>query len=385
MPMSSETPSKPTQLCPTCGTRVSEDATRCLVCGTDLTSGEKTSKPDKSVQGSRMPQITLSLPVVLGLVIILIAIGAFLVYFALQQTGQVVEPTTTPTVTNTTTPTITSTPVTPTPTGTPVPTPTPLAYRVAGGDTCSSIAFSFGVSIQSIVLLNNLPAACDTLFVGQELLIPHPTPTPTQLPTATLSGAEATRAACGEIEYLVQENDTLSSISANYAISITALKEYNGLVNDTVRSGQIILIPLCEREATPGPSPTPTPPPPYPAPSLLLPPDGAPFSVTDETVTLQWASVGALRENELYQVTVVDVTGGEDRKLVEYINDTKFIVPKSFQPGTNIPHVIRWWVTTARQIGTDDNGNPIWEPAGTSSIKRVFTWIGAGPAATPTP
>ncbi|MCK5315192.1 MAG: LysM peptidoglycan-binding domain-containing protein, partial [Anaerolineales bacterium] len=180
--MSSETPSKPTQLCPTCGTRVSEDATRCLVCGTDLTNSEKSNKPDKSVQGSRMPQVTLSLPLVLGLIIIFIAIGAFLVYYALQQTGQVVEPTVTPTTTMTASPTITSTPVTPTPTNTPVPTPTPIAYRVASGDTCSSIAFSFGVSIQSIVLQNNLPAACDTLFVGQELLIPHPTPTPTALP-----------------------------------------------------------------------------------------------------------------------------------------------------------------------------------------------------------
>lgn len=385
MPMSSETPSKPTQLCPTCGTRVSEDATRCLVCGTDLTNSEKSNKPDKSVQGSRMPQVTLSLPLVLGLIIIFIAIGAFLVYYALQQTGQVVEPTVTPTTTMTASPTITSTPVTPTPTNTPVPTPTPIAYRVASGDTCSSIAFSFGVSIQSIVLQNNLPAACDTLFVGQELLIPHPTPTPTALPTATLSGIEATRAACGEIEYLVQENDTLSSISANYAIPITNLKEYNGLVNDTVRSGQTILIPLCERAATPGPSPTPTPPPPYPAPSLLLPPDGAPFSVTEETVTLQWASVGTLRENEAYQVTVIDVTGGEERKLVDYVNDTKYIVPITFQPNSDIPHVIRWWILTARQVGTDDDGNPIWEPAGISSAERVFTWIGAGPAATPTP
>jgi LysM repeat protein len=332
-----------------------------------------------------MPQVTLSLPVVLGLIIIFIAVGAVLVYYALQQTGQVVEPTVTPTNTVTASPTITSTPVTPTTTNTPVPTPTPIAYRVASGDTCSSIAFSFGVSIQSIVLLNNLPAACDTLFIGQELLIPQPTPTPTALPTATLSGVEATRAACGEIEYLVQENDTLSSISANYGIPITNLKEYNGLVNDTVRSGQTILIPLCERAATPGPSPTPTPPPPYPAPSLLLPPDGAPFTIIDETVTLQWASVGTLRDNEAYQITIVDVTGGEDRKLTDYVNDTKYIVPDSFQPASDIPHVVRWWVTTARQIGTDDDGNPIWEPAGISSIQRVYTWIGSSPAVTPTP
>ena len=66
--MSSDTPSKPSKLCPTCGTLVSEDATRCLVCGTDFADSEKSTKSDKSVQGSRMPQVTLSLPVVLGLI-----------------------------------------------------------------------------------------------------------------------------------------------------------------------------------------------------------------------------------------------------------------------------------------------------------------------------
>ena len=34
--MSLETPAKKTQVCPTCGTRLSEKAVRCLVCGTEL-------------------------------------------------------------------------------------------------------------------------------------------------------------------------------------------------------------------------------------------------------------------------------------------------------------------------------------------------------------
>ena len=34
--MSSKNPSQKTQVCPTCGTRLSESATRCLVCGTEL-------------------------------------------------------------------------------------------------------------------------------------------------------------------------------------------------------------------------------------------------------------------------------------------------------------------------------------------------------------
>jgi LysM repeat protein len=383
--MTTDTPSKQTKVCPICGTRVNEDAERCLVCGSSFSQQDTSGKKAPNVQGSRMPTITLSLPIAIVLLALFLIIGAVLVYYALQQTGQVVEPTVTLTVTNTATTTITPTPMTPTPTPTQQPTPTPLTYKVSSGDTCSSIAFAFGVSIQSIVLENTLPAACDTLIVGQDLRIPHPTPTNTPLPTATLSAADATDAACQKIDYTVQENDTLSSISANYAVPITVLKTYNGLVNDTVRSGQTIVIPLCERNATPGPSPTPTPPPPYGAPNLLLPADGAPFLLTDETITLQWASVGALRNNEAYAVTIIDVTEGQDRRLIDYVTDTKFILPDSFRPASEIPHVMRWWVVSVRQTGTDDDGNAIWESAGAESARRVFTITGISTIQTPSP
>ena len=386
--MSPETPSKTTQLCPTCGTRLAEDAERCLVCGTELRSTASSStKSERGVQGSRMPTLTLSLPAILGLFALFLAIGAGLVYFALQQTDQIIDPTPTATITLTLTATTTSTPTTPTATNTPAPSPTPLAYRVAQGDNCSTIAFAFGVSINSIVLLNDLPATCDTLFVGQELLIPQPTPTPTPPPTATLSPADATEAACPKVDYTVQENDTLSSISANYAVPIAVLKTYNGLVNDIVQSGQNLVIPLCEREIIGGPTPTPTLPPPYAAPNLLLPADGSAFTLADEAIVLQWASVGSLRSNEAYAVTIIDVTSGQNERLVEYIPDTKFLIPISLRPSDNIPHVFRWWVLTTRQVGTDDDGNPIWEPAGVASNPRVFTWTGTGraPESTPTP
>jgi LysM repeat protein len=385
--MSLEKSSKPTKLCPTCGTRLSEDASRCLVCGTDLTSPDKPAKSSKAVQGSRLPQITLSLPTILGFFLLFLAIGAGLVYVATQRTEAAVEPTPSPTVTFTPTVTITPTPTTPPPTETPVPTPTPLSYKVASGDSCSTIAFRFGISIQSIVLLNDLPAACDTLFIGQELKIPQPTPTATALPTATLSEAEATHAACGEVEYTVQDNDTLSNISINYAVSIAVLKEYNGLVNDTVRSGQVINIPLCQRQATPGPSPTPTPPPPYTAPNLLLPADGTSFTLLgDETITLQWAAVGTLRENEAYAVNVLDVTQGTNEKVVDYVTDTKFIIPDSVRPTDNTPHIIRWWIEPVRQTGTDADGNPVWETAGETSLWRDFVWqVSSAIPITPTP
>jgi len=165
-----------------------------------------------------------------------------------------------------------------------------------------------------------------------------------------------------------------------------AIRQWNGMVNDVVRFGQVLEIPLCVREQLNQPTPTPTPPPPYPPVNLLLPADGAPFGANDNAVTLQWASVGTLRENEYYAVTIEDVTEGQGRKLVEYVLDTKFIVPESFRPQGDVPHVIRWWIVPVRQTGTDEDGNPIWEAAGAASPTRVFTWYGGvGPAATPAP
>lgn len=371
------------KICPTCGTRVKEDAERCLVCGGTL-SGTKSDA--QVVSGGRMPEITLGLPVAIGLVVLFLTIGAGLVYLALSQTGAMVSTTTTPTLTETVTITPTTTPEPPTITPSPMPSPTPLTYIVASNDSCLAIAARFEVSIKSIVLLNNIPADCDTLFEGQELKIPHPTPTATTFPTATLSGIKATQAACEKVNYTVGEGDTLSSISLNYNVPEEAIKSYNGMVSNTVYEGLPLVIPLCERAATPGPSPTPTPPPPYPAPNLLLPANGGVFSVNDNQVTLQWSSVGLINANEAYRISVTDLTEGTGRKLVDYVTDTKFIIPVSFRANDDLPHIYSWSISTVRQIDVDQNGNPIWEDAGNESEIRVFSWAGqAGAEATPTP
>ena len=332
-----------------------------------------------------MPSLTLSLPAALGFLVFFLLVGAAAVFFTLRATNRVVEPTAIPTAT--TTATITPT-VTATLTATLAPTATlqpPQEYEVKSGDTCGGLAAAFGISSQSIIILNNLSAQCTDLVVGQVLEIPYPTPTVTPLPTATLEGIAATEAACEKVVITVQENDTLSSIAANYNVPQDAVKAFNGLSTDTVFLGMQINIPLCMRAATPGPTPTPTTPPPYPAPNLLLPADGASFTLADDIVTLQWASIGALRANEVYQVTVEDVTEGAGRRITEYVTDTKLIVPVSFRPKDNLPHVMRWTVTTVRQVGSDEQGEPIWESAGAASLDRVFSWTGAAPEATPVP
>jgi hypothetical protein len=188
------------------------------------------------------------------------------------------------------------------------------------------------------------------------------------------------------VYYEVGAGDTLGSISLNYNVPEDAIKSYNGMVSNTVYESLTLIIPLCERAATPGPSSTPTPPPPYPAPNLLLPPDGGGFSLNDNQVTLQWSSVGLINTNEAYQITVIDLTEGKGRKLVNYVTDTKFIVPGSFRANDNAPHIYRWTISTVRQVDVNENGIPIWVTAGSDSEARVFTWTGkAAAAATPTP
>ena len=331
-----------------------------------------------------MPQLTFSLPGALGLLALFLLIGAISLFVALKGTGRLPNATAIPTVTQTVT-------VTPTPTDTLIPTDTatltpqpPDIYTVQTGDSCISIASLFGTNITAIVNLNSLNSNCTNLQVGQKIQVPHPTPTLPPVPTATLLPADATRAACQTSKYTVQANDTLSIIAADYAVSIPAIKDWNGLSTDNVMVDQVLFIPLCMRAATPGPTPTPTTPPPYPAPNLLLPANADTFNLATDTITLQWSSVGALRENERYQVTVLDLSGDTGRKLVDYVTDTKYVVPVTFRPQDNNTHIMSWWVVTVRQTGTDDQGNPIWSTAGTASLTRVFGWSGAGPVATPT-
>ena len=336
------------------------------------------------MQASRMPEVTLSLPAALGALAVILLIGASGVYFSLRAGigGQLSEPTAavTPsvTVTITSTPTETALP-TSIPTETPLP---PFDYTVREGDNCGIIAANFGISIQGIIVLNQLSSQC-FVSVGQVLKIPYPTPTPAPPPTSIPNEATQTAQACEKVPYTVQENDTLSSIALNYNVPQDAIKFYNGLSTDNVLLGQTIVVPLCERAATPGPTPTATLPPPYQAPALLLPADGAAFSLANDVVSLQWASIGTLRENERYQVTIEDVTSGQGRRLTEYVSDTKFIVPTSFRPNDDMAHVIRWWVTTVRQNGVDEQGQPVYDSAGAISDKRVFTWVGVAIEGTP--
>ncbi len=385
------TPASKSRNCPVCGTKLSENARRCLVCGTELTttsepSSPKIKKTTDKIDSKRIPEIKMNLIALIAIIVVILVLIALLVYFiviagnAPEEGLEGAETTATVTPTLTTTPSNTAT-MTPLPTWTPLP---PVEYTVKDNETCLDIALQFNTSVQSIILANNLNTSC-LISPGIVLQVPQPTLTPSPVPTATPEAFIADVEMCTQTDTIIVEaNMTLSSIAANYNVSMSDIRIYNNLPNDIVRQGDRLIIPLCDRLPTAGPTLTPTPLPPYPAPNPLLPRSGAAFAATDEAVTLQWASVASLFPGEVYRVVVQDLTSAEEKILVDYVSDTKYILPASFRPVDTTPHIFQWSVSVARQINSDPN-NPIFEEAGAISAFRVFSWVGSGVAPTETP
>jgi LysM repeat protein len=331
--------------------------------------------PKNPDQESRIPTISLSLPVLTLAIVFFLLIGATLTYFTLQQTVGIVDPTPPPTVTLTATASLTPTPLTPTATNTAPPSPTPLTYVVQSGDICAVIASIFDVSVGAIVQENNLDQNC-TLFVNQELRIPQPTHTATPLATDTPNAEQLTLTACPSEIHTVIEGETLSLIATVKQVPEEAIMRWNKMTSNIVFAGQKLLIPYCERIFVGGATVTPSPAPPYPKPEQLLPANGTAFTDPDEQITLQWSSIGELRPNEAYLVTIIDVTEGQKRTFTNAVTQTQFTVPVSLRPEGNEVHIFQWSVMPVAQINVDDQGNPVWSPGGPESTLWYFTWAG---------
>lgn len=166
-------------------------------------------------------------------------------------------PTITPSPTNTVPPTETPT-ITPTPTLTATPTPSaPFYYVVLQGDSLSIIAEKFGLGdngvIQILMMNPSIDPVTQTIFAGQEILVPPPgwpmptlTPWPVDAPAGT------------KISYLVQPGDSLGTIATKFRSTIAAIIKANpDLLKDetsVIFPGQILIIPV--NLVTPVPSST---------------------------------------------------------------------------------------------------------------------------------
>lgn len=135
----------------------------------------------------------------------------------------------------------------PTPTPTPavdpyaVPTPavtapTTTEYTIQKGDTFSTIAPKFKVSVNALLAANPTvdPAK---LQIGKKIVIPAPTT------ATTASAAPAMDATAGETIYTVKSGDTLSKIASQHRTTVTAIKSANGLQTDRIKVGDKLKIP----------------------------------------------------------------------------------------------------------------------------------------------
>jgi murein DD-endopeptidase MepM/ murein hydrolase activator NlpD len=119
-------------------------------------------------------------------------------------------------------------------------------YVVQVGDTLSAIALRFGVTVEALMVANQMDDA-DLIYEGQQITIPAPS-----------SQAEPSVTTSSQM-YIVQAGDTLSAIARRFGVTVESLIQANDLSDpDYLRVGQQLIIP----EATPSTS--------YPAPFVAI-------------------------------------------------------------------------------------------------------------------
>jgi LysM repeat protein len=121
------------------------------------------------------------------------------------------------------------------------PTPTPVAapqeYAIQKGDTYSSIAPKFGITVKALQAANPSvdPAK---LQIGKKILIPAPLAAPT-----TSGGGTVVDTASGETVYTVKSGDTLGKLATEFHTTVKAIQSANGLTDTRIKVGQKLKIP----------------------------------------------------------------------------------------------------------------------------------------------
>ena len=365
------------RLCPSCGARVAERASSCLMCGASL--GDIV---EEVVQPPRQWSRWLFVLAVILVVGVILTVAGFLLrpfLFPSQVTPEV-------TISLTATPTFTPTPTPPaveTAAPTEIAPPPPRAHQVQTGETLASIASLYETATEEIVALS--PGIVPELLqVGQVLLIPAAAVESEQL--VTEEPPLPTPVSDGAYIHVVAPGETLLSIARRYSVTVSLIRASNSEIppgSDVIQVNQSLVIPLGTPMPSPTPTPdpnaTPTPRPQHPAPYLLSPPEGAIFGGPDVVISLQWASVGILSADEWYEVHVS--RPGADA-VVEQTRATGFRVPVDlFPPSGSSTREFRWHVRIVRETGSAG----VYVQASEPAWVRTFIWLDAPPTPTPSP
>ena len=285
----------------------------------------------------------------------------------------------------------------------PSPTSGPCVETVQTGDTLIQILFRSPCGnevnqglIDAVVALNDNIANADILpAIGSTVLIPMPSPTP--IP----AGADLTQTAAaitgrdvidGSVFvagqefgcYTIQEEDTVVGIAEQFNTDLEVLSQRNpnlnwqgcdftnpsggSLCNPILRVDQCITVPF--PTSTPVPTHTPsgretaTPTPTQEAARVISPPEG---SIANQRVTLEWLSVGILRPNERYLITIEDRTAGTTNSYVT--SNTRYTLPDSLIPSDGQNHSMAWRITVATE-----NPDGSYTPVGGLGEWNTFQW-----------
>ena len=95
-------------------------------------------------------------------------------------------------------------------------------YTVKAGDSLYSIARKYGITVDALKSANG--KSSNLLSIGEVLVIP----------TSSSSGSKT---------YVVKSGDSLWKIATSYGTSVNAIKQANGLSNDVLSIGQVLIIP----------------------------------------------------------------------------------------------------------------------------------------------
>ncbi|MCS7071174.1 MAG: LysM peptidoglycan-binding domain-containing protein, partial [Anaerolinea sp.] len=317
-------------------------------------------------------------------------------------------------------PTVTPQPPSPTPTE----TPGPCRVTVQAGDGLIGLASRCGhrsMDVIPLILELNGLSAPESIQVGQQILIPWPTPTidpnaptptpvggnvgrrngadlifienvdsavngpPTEMPTATATPTDALPP--GVTWHVVQPNENMIIIASIYNTNAETLAQLNPEIAfsqcdfslDTggprctvlLRQGQRMRVPAPTPTPTLSPTlsgsetPTPTATPTFNAPNALSPPDRALFGV-DDIITLRWITTGALGPDERYRVTVRDLTSG--REFSADTTELLFIIPRDWQGTEQRLYEYEWTVSVISEQSPDT--------ALFTTDPRTFSWQG---------
>lgn len=116
------------------------------------------------------------------------------------------------------------------------------SYTIKPGDTLSGIAASHGVSLSTLMSWNNMTTTL--IYPGQQLKVGTSAPSnnsntaPSAKPTVPPTGNTGS----SSVVHNVKSGDTLSGIAAQYKVSVSDIKSWNGLNNDIIYIGQNLTV-----------------------------------------------------------------------------------------------------------------------------------------------